>query len=424
MIFGLRRKNAVVKIHKRFYRSFADGIIMYMIRLLPFSETTPCTRVDDRFFTSFMPLAPEGFVKVYLYALMLSQRGSQDFDIAGALGMTDAAVSEALIYWQGRGLIRLLPGDTPAVEFLQPGVNAAQSAVSGNYAPFFASLQAVFGSRILSAGELAKVKDWIEVYGLSEAAVLMLTRHCVMNNERGTAVSLNYIDSAARGWADQGVKSAADAEEYLSAYETKKSGASAVIKRFNKKRAPTQDEVTLYESWLQDGFTNESILLACSQLTVYGTPSFKALDAVLQGCKSRGVSTKEAMEEYLRSQEQESAFADMFLKRLGLRRAAGRQDKELLYVWRNEWHIPDELILYAADCSQGASQRMLDCRKRLEKWHTQGVNSMEKARAAFESERREGAETPSAKKNPALRYMQRNSPVDASQFFLSLDDEE
>lgn len=400
---------------------------MLMIRILAYREPAPCTRVENSFFTAFMPLAPEGFVKVYLYALMLSQSGSREFDLAGALGMTEAAVSEALVYWQGRGLIRIVPGETPSVEFLQPDANirAGEGTEKGDYSSLFASMQALFGSRILSAGELARIKDWIEVYELSEAAAVMLAKHCIQNNERGAAVSVNYMDAVARSWAEQGVKSAADAEEYLSAYELKKTGACAVIDRLNLRRAPTKDEVALYESWQKAGFTQQSVLLACSQLTVYGTPSFKALDAVLKSCQSRGISTQEAMEEYLRLQEQEAAFASLFLERLGLRRTAGRQDKELLWVWRREWHIPDELILYAADCSQGASQRMSECRKRLERWHKDGVNTMEKARAAFEQEQRAQSE-PGAKtkKNPALKYMQRSSPVDASQFFLSLDDEE
>ncbi len=395
-----------------------------MISFLPFEEVRTFTRVDNTFVNSFMPLAPEGYVKVYLYGLMLSERGAQEFDIAGALGMREDEILKAYLYWQAQGLVRLIAGERPGVEYLE--ISKGQRHVfeaANDYGALFGELQKCFGSRMLSANELSKVKDWIEVYALSEAAVLMLVRYCVENNERGNKVSINYIDAAARSWADMGIKSAKEAEEHIAARALQKGGASAVLKRLNKLRPPTQDELAMYSSWIEQGFSEEAILLACSQLTAYGTPSFKALDNVLSACLVNGLSSEAAIEEYLKREEQDKAFAALFFSRLGVARAISRQERELLYSWRHEWHMTDELILYAADCSHGEAQRFASAKRRLQLWHDTGVASLARAKEEFEKEK---SSPPAEKrgKDRSFNYMQRSAPVSADNFMLSLDDDE
>lgn len=395
-----------------------------MIKIMPIEDERPFTRVDNRFFLRYLPLAPESYSKVYLYGLMLSEQGAQSFDLAGALGMREAEVKEALLYWQSQGLLRLLPGNEPCAQYLPISENGrAKSETKGSFTSLFSAVQECFGSRLLSAAELEKVRDWVEVYGLSKAAVLMLVQSSIQSNERGTGVSFRYLDEAARAWAEMDVKSAEAAEAYLQARGLYKSGAMAVLKRLNKQRPPTQDELNLYENWVKDGFDEGSILLACSFLTAYGTPSFKALDGILCGCKSRGLSTQAAMEEYLKLEEQEKSFARDFFARLGMNRDPSRVDHEQLYVWRSEWHMSDALILLAADSAFGEAQRMAAARRLIKRWHERGIGGVDEAKADMEQEKNTKKQD-TQKKSKSFVYMQRESPVDADSFILNLDDKD
>ena len=414
--------NSYPRAHNRFYTIGREWYNRRMVRLTPFVTLRPVTRVDNAFFTAFMPAAPEGYVKVYLYALMLSQAGGRDADIAGALGMEEGDVSAALLYWQQQGLLRLLPGETPAVEFLEylPEGGAAPARHKDVYAQLFSSLQAMFGSRILSVSEGQRVRDWVEVYGLSEAAVLMLARHCIDSNERKNAVSINYMDAVARRWADTGVKSARDAEDFLCQSAAARSGAIGVLKRLNKQRPPTADELSLYEAWLQRGFSEEAILLACGELTAYGTPSFKALDNVLDNCRRNGLTSAAAMEEYLRKNEQARAFMDMLFSRLGLTRQPARADREAGALWREEWHMENDLILFAADCARGEAQRFAACKRFLTDWHNKGITRVYDAREDFE---RAKNAPPAPKKSKAFAYLQRDAKEPDDAFVVNFFDE-
>lgn len=396
-----------------------------MLKLLPFEESRPQTRLDNEFIRLYMPLAPEGHVKVYLYALMLAQGGAQSFDVAGALGMREEALQEALLYWQARGLLRLVPGEEPGVAFLAPAGAAPEAAAEG-YSSFFMELHKCFGTRILSAAELRRAQDWVEVYGLSEAAVLMLARYCIERNERGAAVSFNYIESVARSWADQGLRDVRAAEAYLEEQGRARDGVSEVLRLLGKNRAPTRAEADLYEKWIAQGFTKEAVLLCCGELTAYGTPSLKALDNELQSRGHDGRKSEAAIEEYQRQKEEDRAFTVEFLSRMGLIRTPTRQDVEQVQVWRRAWHMPDALILWAAESAHGVTRRFMQARKRLESWHEAGVSTIEEAKAALEREKDEAKakRTQTRKKKKAFTYMQQESTVDADAFIISLDDDE
>ena len=63
------------------------------------------TAVSNAFLCEFMPTAPEGYVKVYLYALMYAHGGHPEDDamipdVAKALEISQDEVERALRYWE------------------------------------------------------------------------------------------------------------------------------------------------------------------------------------------------------------------------------------------------------------------------------------------------------------------------------------
>ena len=83
---------------------FAEGAGMY--------DVTP---IENMFLLEYLPSAPEGFLRVYLYARMLTlhpELGEDIADVARALRMDEESVYNAMTYWERRGAG--LPPDRPA----------------------------------------------------------------------------------------------------------------------------------------------------------------------------------------------------------------------------------------------------------------------------------------------------------------------
>lgn len=382
-----------------------------------------CTAVSDRFLSAFMPSAPEGYVKVYLYGLLLAKSGTEACDMAAALKMGADEIVLAYRYWQGQGLVSLSPGDPPIVRYLSAAM-AVPVLAEQKYADLNKRLQALFQSRAMYMPDQARLYDFIEVYGLEQSAVVMLVEHCIRENDASgrKRLNFNHLDATARAWADMGVRNAAQAEAFLSSLQRHKEGASSVLRRLGKRRAPAEDELALYEKWTaQLGFSPEAILCACAELTAYGTPSFKALDGVLQNFHRRGITSLPAMEEALRQSEQSAAFAQTVFSRMGVSRAPALSERQQLDVWRGVWHMNDELILFAAERAMGDSKPFARCKALLESFRSRGITRLADAQAFVAQSAQSEPKKP--KRGKAYAYLQREPKPDAPLFAIDLDDE-
>ena len=81
------------------------------------------TVVENIFLREFMPAAPEGAVKAYLYGLMQCQQGTGAGSLsafARAVALSETEVQDAFAYWQEKGLV--LVQTKPMFAELMPGL--------------------------------------------------------------------------------------------------------------------------------------------------------------------------------------------------------------------------------------------------------------------------------------------------------------
>lgn len=170
------------------------------------------TPVQNMFLIEYMPKAPDAYVKVYLYGLMqcCNPTLAQD-SLEEALGMDAQAVAEAFVYWQAQGLVSILAQDPLRVEYRHPGAPATLSqGGAGRYAAFNQALQQALReslgesgkARVFFPGEMQRIYDWMEVFGLEEEAAILLIQHCL--REKGPRASLRYMDDKAVAGRTQG----------------------------------------------------------------------------------------------------------------------------------------------------------------------------------------------------------------------------
>ena len=81
------------------------------------------TAVPNAFFCEYMPAAPEGHVKVYLYGLMCAHGGVQEEgdlldDVARSLALSRDEVECAMRYWERCRLVERVKDTPPVYRFL------------------------------------------------------------------------------------------------------------------------------------------------------------------------------------------------------------------------------------------------------------------------------------------------------------------
>ena len=359
------------------------------------------TPVQNLFIMEYMPKAPEGFAKVYLYGLMLaSLRGFETLDLPGGLGISREEALTAFLYWQEMGLVRIIESDPLNVEYRM----TASAPVRGSgrkYGDLIAKLNKHFHPRVFSPQELTKIYDWIEIFGMDEATALMLVGHCI--DMKGSRVSIQYMDKAARSWADDGILTPDLAEQRILMETELSSGARAIYRRWRKSGRPTEDELELYRKWTEDwGMTHEEILAACPAMTAADKPTFAYLNGILETMRSGG-----GVREYLSAQNAAEEIARQMYIRAGIQGLPGRKEKDSVFTWLNSWHMEAETALYAAELSAGVSRPFAKAAKLMEGWHEKGITTLIAARDLQESALNKPENAKSHKPSHFMNYNQR-----------------
>ena len=221
--------------------------------------------VEHIFLTEYMPAARGDYVKVYLMCLYHSRLPGDEAkveDISRELGLEMPMVENALRYWERRGLLVVIAGDTPRYQMrsaIQRALTGEPLTADNAFVQFSENVYSLFGeSRKVRPSEISMAYEWVEEEGLSPDAVLALLRH--MWTLRGPQFNFQLAGQLAVKLRESGIRDAADAESYLAYEETVHRGAQAVLRRLGRRRMPSEDELALYRKWTGDwGYTQDAV---------------------------------------------------------------------------------------------------------------------------------------------------------------------
>ena len=390
-----------------------------LVRFSSESARRELTPVDNLFIAEYLADASGDAVKVYLYGLMQCLYPAYaENDMGFALGLSGEQVLSAFLYWQGQGLVRIVGEEPLTVEYLSVEQPAASTAVPLKYGAFVSSLHALTAPRTFNLREMKHIYDCLDIFRLEEGAVLELVARCM--EEKGRNVSVQYIVTVAESWAQKGIVTAQQAMEYIQSAKLRKHGAGEVLRRWNKRRAPTQDEMDLYERWQKDwGFDSEAILCACSLLTGVSTPTFAALGEKLEVLYHEGCTGKQAIEAQAGQRSDEREFARMVFARMGKTEApTAAQAAQLSAFASGDKPLSREVILAAADRCTEAERPFGKLKAILKDWAEKGIATAEEAEQAEASVRQQSKR----KSTPYAGYQQRStSEIHIDDITLDLD---
>lgn len=354
------------------------------------------TAVPNAFLCEYMPSAPEGHVKVYLYGLMCARAGMGEDDLmlddaAKALCMEREAVERALRYWERCRLVERVRDNPPAYRYrsVQQMMLMKQSAPPDEaYERFAQALYALFGDkRKLHGGDSVLAYEWVEQLKLPPEVVLMLIRHMI--STRGVQFSFKEAQKVATELSEQGDVSLETAEAVLSRSEAAWKGARKVLNRLGKRRSPSMDEIDLYVKWTSEwGYAPKAVEAACAE-TTKGDPSFAYLDGILLGIRERSggkAVTPQTVEKQLSGEKDEGARVRDMLAAFGIKAPAVDEGKRLIY--RDMRRLADDEVVLLAAREVGkrrGAHSLDDVQALLVSWKDRGLGNADEVSAYLRS---------------------------------------
>lgn len=334
------------------------------------------TPVENCFLTDYLPAAKGDFVKVYLYGLMQAQRGEEMGmeEMAQVLFLSVSEVEAALRYWERRALVIKLQDNPPRFRFYSPMQQVLRQGTpleaDTGYVAFSENVYALFEDRRkITPAEIALAWEWVEDIGLSQEVVLMLLAHLI--NQRGVQFSLKKAEPLAVRMKEENVINSDDADLFLRHEQAVHDGARKVLSRMGKRRMASEDELALYHKWIREwGFDQKAILDACAE-TTKGDPSFKYLDGILNGIRSR--SDARTGDQVKKQLEKENTLKEQYVQvfenfKFKTSPAAARR----LYT---QWLqiVPHEVMVLASRTFSRSGGNLEDFQALLEEWQKKGL---------------------------------------------------
>lgn len=271
--------------------------------------------VPKAFVDRYMPSADDKQIKVYLYLLCHLNDGDITVeDVCARLGISEQEVSDALNYWDAKGLVNFREGTVAGnLEFISAdcipdtdnnapeNVEGEASSVSyseGKHPKYFVKdINSVLKSdkdvrdMFLLAEQLMgnslthndmkilySFHDWLK---FPTDVILLLLEHCTSLKKS----DFRYIEKVALTWADNGIDTFEKANIYIK-NQSKLSRAQKKIKRIVQitDRELTEKETEFVRSWIEEYKYTDANIKEAYEVTVMNTGkmNFKYMDAVLK----------------------------------------------------------------------------------------------------------------------------------------------
>lgn len=245
-----------------------------------------CISVD--FVKNLVPKANPTFVKVYLYALMLSATGEtvSSETIASGLELLESDVLQAMKYWEECGVL----GGEKELSKSEVKAQMVTDEVQNNEAlkEMLQIAQAVLGKTISTTD--AKTLYWIyENLKMPTEVILMLLEYCVSINKR----SMSYIEQTAIAWNERGINTMEQADAYLREQSQRSEKFNSLKRIFSiNSRDFTSIEFDYLNKWSDKGMSEEMIALAYEYCILQiNKLSFKYMDGIIEKWVKKGIKT-------------------------------------------------------------------------------------------------------------------------------------
>lgn len=281
----------------------------------------PCSVVDKH-----IKLAGSVQLKVLLWELRHAGKNFETQDIAKALSINKADVSDAMLYWQETGLFtakdgELTPNDNAPVKSealspenkLEPVLEitpevkqhkilsrpqkadntfvAKRMCESAEIACLMQEAEQVLG-RLISNGDSATLLMIHDDFGLPADVITMLLQYAVSIGK----ANMRYIEKVAMNWADDEINTHEKAEDKLRRLAESKEAWRAVEQAIGiSRRAPSTKEQAFAVVWVTEWHFNSALIHEAYERSVDNTGKFSVsyMDKILERWHKEDITTLE-----------------------------------------------------------------------------------------------------------------------------------
>lgn len=248
------------------------------------------TPISNAFIDRYVGNVDPNYIAVYLYIARRAIKGKlpKVAELSERFALDGEVVESIISYWDSQGMF-----DKPQTPTYTPSEIASMERANSEISELIQTASAILG-KALGQKEQSTILSLYDYYNLPLEVITILLGHCAEVNK----TTISYIEKIAVDWAEKGITTTEQAEEYLNLYY---GDFSKVLKAFGiTGRLANNKEKKYIEKWLlQNKQPLELVIEACEQSVINtGKTSWKYADKTLNDWLDEGITTVEQAQKY------------------------------------------------------------------------------------------------------------------------------
>ena len=245
------------------------------------------TLIPDIFLSEYLPLLSPQAVKVYSFCCFLekTERSIDIFKVVRRLDIEEIELATVLDELAKKHLISIsgrdiFVNDIKGIEIdrlyrertsIKPDdMGEKESVISAINDQFFDGNMPIY--------MYGCIEQWFKKYRFEDPVMVMLFS---ISNEKG-ALTRNYIETVAKDWFENGVKTVFDLEALFNERDKMKDVHNKILKALNRKTAFTQYETDLINKWFNEyHYSFEIVEEALKKTVKIANPNIAYVDKIL-----------------------------------------------------------------------------------------------------------------------------------------------
>ncbi len=253
-------------------------------------KTINFTPVLNSFIDRYAGNVDSTYIVVYIYIMRNSLRGRLPSvsELSDRFALDGDVIGKIIAFWDSEGMF-----DKPVKPDYSPVEVARLISVNSEISGLISTAGAILG-KALGQKEQSTILSLYDYYRLPIEVITILLGHCADTNH----TNISYIEKIAVDWAEKGITTSEQAEDYLKLYYgdfTKILRAFGIIGRLANKK-----EKKYMEKWLTEyKLPLELVIEACEDSVINtGKASWKYADTMLTDWFKNNITTVDEAKKY------------------------------------------------------------------------------------------------------------------------------
>ena len=283
--------------------------------------------IPELFVSNHLTNANGDYVKLYLYCMFISKHNGDisPLDLSKKLSLPLSTVEQGLKYWEENGVMtrkqkNYILNDlkqqeigklyTPKLTSL-PEDAVKNTSKNVQRTKIINAINSMFFQGVMSPTWYTDIDTLFAKYKFDEDVVYSLFQYCFDRQ----ALHRKYLFTVADAWAQSGIVTMEDVDNYYSQFEKTNQMKKSIGKKLGFVRNLSEYEEAYVNKWVNDfNYPLDIIEIALKKTTSKTNPSFDYIDKILTDWHERKLNSVSDINEFLKTQrEKQKEFKQLDL---------------------------------------------------------------------------------------------------------------